>query len=447
MDEIFHISQAQQYCQGNYGVWDPKLTTPPGLYVISLGLKAIGELFNIESICSIEGLRATNLLFAFLLYFVLAALSSQLHPNKSLRQHSYHAFLLTWFPVSFFYYFLYYTDTGSTLFVLLSYLGVKTERYLVAGLMGALAVTFRQTNIVWVLYFMVLSIVQLIQTRNAMNNRTSVPSSSSPSSSPSSSTLYNPACDKVESAWDILQSVLSLLRFALGNLIYIVPRILTFIVTLVGFCAFLVWNDGIVLGDKSNHMPGLHIPQLFYYTSFLSFFSAPLCMTWNGMKLLLSGWNVKSLLLGIASIGLMIYAAHYHTYEHPFILSDNRHYSFYVWKKIYRRHWLVRYALTPFYFISIKFNQTIIATHVSVLWMLGYVIALVLTLVPSPLLEFRYFILPFLMFCIHIPPPSLPNFYITLVAYSLINIIVLYLFIYHPFIWPQNPGEWQRFMW
>ncbi|CAG8471450.1 451_t:CDS:2 [Scutellospora calospora] len=31
MDEIFHISQAQKYCEGNYFEWDPKLTTPPGL--------------------------------------------------------------------------------------------------------------------------------------------------------------------------------------------------------------------------------------------------------------------------------------------------------------------------------------------------------------------------------------------------------------------------------
>jgi alpha-1,2-glucosyltransferase len=38
---------------------------------------------------------------------------------------------------------------------------------------------------------------------------------------------------------------------------------------------FLVWNGGIVLGDKSNHMAGLHFPQLFYFTGFLSFFSLP----------------------------------------------------------------------------------------------------------------------------------------------------------------------------
>ena len=33
-DEIFHIPQAQQYCKGNFGSWDPMITTPPGLYVL-----------------------------------------------------------------------------------------------------------------------------------------------------------------------------------------------------------------------------------------------------------------------------------------------------------------------------------------------------------------------------------------------------------------------------
>lgn len=33
-DEIFHIPQAKQYCKGNFGSWDPMITTPPGLYVL-----------------------------------------------------------------------------------------------------------------------------------------------------------------------------------------------------------------------------------------------------------------------------------------------------------------------------------------------------------------------------------------------------------------------------
>lgn len=33
LDEVFHIPQAQKYCQGRWLEWDDKITTPPGLYV------------------------------------------------------------------------------------------------------------------------------------------------------------------------------------------------------------------------------------------------------------------------------------------------------------------------------------------------------------------------------------------------------------------------------
>lgn len=43
-------------------------------------------------------------------------------------------------------------------------------------------------------------------------------------------------------------------------------------------------------------------------------------------------------------------------YEHPFLLSDNRHYTFYIWKRIYQRHWSVRFLVVPLYIISGWFN-------------------------------------------------------------------------------------------
>lgn len=37
--------------------------------------------------------------------------------------------------------------------------------------------------------------------------------------------------------------------------------------------------------------------------------------------------------------------------HHPFLLSDNRHYTFYVWKRIYMLHPLVPYLLVPVYIV------------------------------------------------------------------------------------------------
>jgi alpha-1,2-glucosyltransferase len=36
LDEVFHIPQAQIYCDGRFDIWDGKITTPPGLYVLLL---------------------------------------------------------------------------------------------------------------------------------------------------------------------------------------------------------------------------------------------------------------------------------------------------------------------------------------------------------------------------------------------------------------------------
>ena len=35
------------------------------------------------------------------------------------------------------------------------------------------------------------------------------------------------------------------------------------------------------------------------------------------------------------------------SYEHPFLLADNRHYPFYLWKNIFRYHCAVKYVLVP----------------------------------------------------------------------------------------------------
>lgn len=64
----------------------------------------------------------------------------------------------------------------------------------------------------------------------------------------------------------------------------IVKRLFFFCLALLAFMAFLIWNQGIVLGDRANHVAGLHFPQLFYFSSFLSFFAAPWILTDGAIK-------------------------------------------------------------------------------------------------------------------------------------------------------------------
>lgn len=435
LDEIFHIPQSQQYCRGDFYTWDQKITTPPGLYWTSNLIVYVGRLLNYD-LCTVNTLRFTNTLFSIGLYFVLLSLILTLSKKRSNWKTQLYALTLCWFPINHFFNFLYYTDPGSTFFVMLSYLLVKKKLYNLAGVIGIVSLTFRQTNVIWLTLFMMISIIDTLTDINHKKD-----------DEKDSCSLYNPICSTVSTPTQALSITLDFVSNVFRNLPTVLPNILTFLLAIVLFAVFLVWNGGIVLGDRSNHIAGLHFPQLFYYTSFLSFFAAP----WTLSKAAISSLfqcSLKRLFTGIGSCLVTLYLIHKYTFEHPFLLSDNRHYTFYIWKNIYRRHRIVRYLLAPAYVASGYLNIQAFAQNTSFLLTLGYIFAVVLSLVPSPLLELRYYIIPFTFYMIHIPPPSNTiRTFLALGLYLSIHVVTVYLLLKKPFTWPNEPDQLQRFLW
>ncbi|TDH65270.1 hypothetical protein CCR75_000261 [Bremia lactucae] len=153
MDEIFHIPQAQKYCKGLYAEWDPKITTFPGLYIVSTLFAKAVLTFRIGNSCSVAVLRSINVFFAWGNIVLCVLLRRHVAPQDS--NALLHALRITMFPPLFFFTFLYYTDGGSTFFVLLMlFLAERVDllQYPPARgtQSGGVAVLFRQTNIVWV---------------------------------------------------------------------------------------------------------------------------------------------------------------------------------------------------------------------------------------------------------------------------------------------------------
>ena len=198
----------------------------------------------------------------------------------------------------------------------------------------------------------------------------------------------------------------------------------------------------------------------------------------------------------------MSIAVYFNTIVHPFTLADNRHYVFYVFR-ILLRYPLVKYAVIPIYFtcawlvinamgegsekhglkVRPKSKQdqgpdTILTsaalaadpTHVS--FVLVWLITTTLSLVTAPLVEPRYFIVPWLVWRMNLPIEtgqeksrersgsrqqglayrglawSISNrLWIETAWYLLINLVTCYVFLYKGFVWPQEPGKVQRFMW
>jgi alpha-1,2-glucosyltransferase len=192
----------------------------------------------------------------------------------------------------------------------------------------------------------------------------------------------------------------------------------------------------------------------------------------------------------------------YNTLIHPFTLADNRHYVFYVFRYTILRHPIIRYLLGPVYILCFhlafralsnpsspgpqhpKAPTTRPAAQIQgpkTSFLLVFLISTALSLITAPLVEPRYFILPWVMWRLNVPPPSTSrpsqkkirrstrqeSVAVKIVGtvrawleegsavflggetfwFLLINAVTGYVFLYHGFEWPQEPGKVQRFMW
>ncbi|KAI8847729.1 alpha-2-glucosyltransferase Alg10, partial [Chytridium lagenaria] len=404
-DEVFHIPQAQRYCNGDFVTYDPKLTTPPGLYVVSYGVRKIISLVSGFDIgCSVFTLRSINMVFGLGTCFVIQGIMNKVHGTQ--RHHAFHALSIFLFPVSFFFHFLYYTDSGSTFFILWSLLLAYRKKTLLSGFASLVALTFRQTNIVWSCFIAGYS----LESRAFFFIE------------PISFFLT-----LIRDVWDLKVQILSDVWPFVGNVLL--------------FVTFVKYNGGVALGDKENHVASIHAAQVLYFSAFLYAFT--FIATDPIKNLRKAGSIVVGILKSLASLGLVV---HKFTVEHPFLLADNRHYTFYIWRYLFRSHWAIRFALIPGYILSIAACVSQIVESQDMLWFFLFTGATLATLIPSPLLEFRYFIIPFLIYRIHLRPAKKGWLLIEALLFVLFNAATIYLFTQHTFEWPQAPNEKQRFM-
>jgi hypothetical protein len=83
------------------------------------------------------------------------------------------------------------------------------------------------------------------------------------------------------------------------------------------------------LGDKENHVPVLHFAMLAHALALITLIVAPLVL-WDLYASQRSPRKAPTALFSTASVmyialgGLIAYALVYHSYSHPFLLSDNR---------------------------------------------------------------------------------------------------------------------------
>ncbi|PYI08170.1 phospholipase D/nuclease [Aspergillus sclerotiicarbonarius CBS 121057] len=565
LDEAFHVPQAQAYWAHKWTHWDPKITTPPGLYLWSYVLCAVA-LFLRGSPAELtpEALRATNVAAtAVALPLRLQTLLDRLRRTRNIRPSgawlSHTVLNICLFPPLFFFSGLYYTDILALLVVIEAYnWDLKRSQGAFAPLqtlifivLGLAALAFRQTNIFWVAIF--LGGLQVVRRLRLSSKRCESSGFADVAKAGWTNELYDPFVLEASIA-DYFKTAVSLVLVAVNNLGSVISSAVPYLIILAGFGGFVLWNGGVVLGHKEFHTAGLHLPQMLYIWPYFVFFSWPLLLS-PVVNLVLPksllpkfldfGFPKKQkglpkLLTALVVLPVMLAVVHFNTIVHPFTLADNRHYVFYVFRILLRTHPAVKYAAVVVYFLCAwmvlsAFGFSTVAAvpqlmrvpqpqpvpvpqevqkpdqkkverrktkkanpkpepkpgpipfesfariqeHIAqrqkqhqgapqVSFVLVWLVATALSLITAPLVEPRYFIIPWVMWRLHLPPQPTPvvhrqrardaaeelnakvatNMALFLETYwfLVINAVTGYIFLYCGFEWPQEPGRVQRFI-
>lgn len=182
----------------------------------------------------------------------------------------------------------------------------------------------------------------------------------------------------------------SLPQFALdclSDVKQIIKKYWAFLLLDLGFLGFIYWNEGIVVGDRTSHTASLHWMQVFYL---LTAAAAYIPVNFNSLHL--KNWVWLSALLGCAVV------AWQSRVEHLYLVSDNRHFTFYIWR-------VIKAYSTPF--LAISAASALCVLHPLTLHTQLWLLCSAAVLVPAPLIEPRYFIMPLVALAMRpYPQPS-----------------------------------------
>ncbi len=453
MDEIYHYPQGLAYCQNKFYIWDPKITTFPGLYIISYIFKLILMLplmvlrisdENNHISCSIMYYRGYNIVLATLSLVLYFECRRSLYPSSDMKvQNWLISIILFLYPLNFFYYFIYYTDTASTFFLLLVYyLSIKRHcenqkdkgsrvKYIVLSIStfiaAIMAVLMRQTNAIWILFIAGNFVIDDIKRSDNYQDTW---------------TNFN-----VKGFFELLSMFFRNMKQLVYNSIHLLLPVLFFII-------FICYNGSIVLGDKENHEISLHFAMPLHMLFIASCILYPSDI-FNEFKGIIHNGSKISLqsLIGFCIVLCMLY---YGSYDHPFLLADNRHYMFYIWKRILS-HKIIRILLAPIYFTVIKLGLIKIANSKGPMWVLMYLICVLFNLVPARLLEPRYFTPGVIIMSLNTSLCGIyqckkvqfnnlcfTSYFILIMIFVLFNIVSIKIFLYNVF--QSDDGRIARFM-
>ncbi|KAJ0984418.1 hypothetical protein J5N97_002774 [Dioscorea zingiberensis] len=339
--------------------------------------------------------------------------------------------------------------------------------------LGALAILFRQTNVVWMMFVAANGAMNYIEDFNrrdrflqdhtnivkesdVLTNKKRVAITSKLRRRSIESSIKDLSLSNSRVANNIInqaQGFIGDIRDVVLRLWWLKREVLTalapFIVVVVAFLVFVIWNGSIVLGAKEAHTVTPHFVQMLYFGLTSAAALAPVHFTLK-QAWILCQWLMKTKILSSLQIitalimGLMM--VHFFSIAHPYLLADNRHYPFYVWRKVIQAHWLSKYLLVPIYVYSWFSIINILGRAQKRIWILLFISTTALVVIPAPLIEFRYFTIPFYLMLLHSRLSDNLSWLVMGILYVFVNIFTMAVFLFRPFHWDHEPGT-QRFIW
>lgn len=241
------------------------------------------------------------------------------------------------------------------------------------------------------------------------------------------------------------------------------------VVVVGSFVSFVVLLNGgdVVVGDRRAHAPRFHPMQLCYFALFASAFSLPRLLSrayYQGPKSLapfdaVAATAVRRSDVPTRIVSLMIATSalvYSNTVAHPYLLADNRHYTFYAWRLAFGpgKPAFVRYLPVPVYACGLYLMDAKLTRPSSIACQLAYWTVTALVLCPQHLLEPRYFVVPYLVYRLHGgdaddgTTDALKTAVVEFVAYQVCNFLVMWVFLYRPFVSTMDDtGRLDRFTW
>lgn len=438
MDELFHVPQAQRICNAfpmrlASVEYDSSITTPPGIYILPAMLNLVSSYF-----CSTQGLRLISAAFIALvipnatvilqrLKNRLPVIESETGPGKDVpadfltAQCAKGAVLVSMHPVLFFYGNLFYTDPPAVLFLLLCFRLSLAQKPFCSALCGMLSASCRQTCSILHAHIAFDELLDMKRQEKA------------------------PA-----------ELVRTALPHVAAGFVYVF--------------LFRLNSYKVALGHQAHHPVSLHPAMLPYYAGFLAVFIAPLLFAATSLTkrnrqgmirfaadLNKAGVHATAVLAALILLACVVATG---DYAHPFTLSDNRHYVFYLYRRFLLRGHFVRIAALPLYVLGLGFPfvsvlmvrhwaEMILAREApcrqetrsdstletwwksEILSEASLLLGMTLCVVPSTLLELRYFVPGFVIVALRVLSRSELLRWQTngaLVVLALCNVALIYVY-------------------